>query len=325
MMCIVGLAFALQSAEGAQPAAARQTYTTYLPIVTKNTRAWLKGSAGAADPTMPGIILDAHAQMGIEWAYSWNGIYTPTNLAWELVNDIRARSGSLDWAVFWGPCALPTQQAIKQCASAIARQRHGQYWLIFNEPEIFDQDNLTPTLGAIFFKDAADLLQGADPSAQLIVGNVIFPDWLSSFLSEYRRLYGSDARTRIAGYGFHLYSVIGADCGSWLDSASDACLLANWQRQLAADLNWVRAHDAGKEVWITEANWHFDEPAQDWGTETRRMGQICGALRASALAGQINRFAWFYGLWPYSQRTITTSLLLQSGTPSPAGLAYRDC
>jgi hypothetical protein len=300
-------ASAVQSAAYPLPGSGTPTALSprgFLPLVFG--RPPYKGTAGFIT-SRANLGFTNEITMGVTWGYNWSRVFTPTDEAYSLpyqaVNSVRSwyiptipNPTYITWRVYFGdsttcPGALAdpdantspiTQTKLRQCVSNVAKARPGMYWLVWNEPEWFGQDNISPTLGARYFKEISDTILGADPTARLIVGNVgsEYPPspatscgygqgcgsyWLTDFVSQYQSLYGVTPYNKIAGYGFHAYAASNVEglglinCSSPItDVSQDGCLLNHWIAIVNTGINWVANHDPGKEVWITEMNWRTD-------------------------------------------------------------------
>jgi hypothetical protein len=186
----------------------------------------------------------------------------------------------------------------------IARDHPGSYWLIWNEPDSWQQSNIAPTQAAQIYATLRPLIKGADPTAKLIVGGVfnLNVGWLDSFRSEYVRLYGLYPVME----GIHVHHYVGRD---EYDSAV-------WRTKLEAVRDWMALRGIGGELWLSEF----------------------GCLNSEAVARQIMsdqitwldeqpwlaRYAWFaaYASGPGCPGC-TGSLLNADGTPTDLGWLYR--
>lgn len=162
--------------------------------------------------------------------------------------------------------------------AALAAAHPGRYWLIWNEPDLEEQANISPERAAELYRPLADLILGADPTAKLIVGGasqVGWPAWPEQFLAAYQNLYG-EAPT-LAGWHTHYYPFANAD--------SDPAMLAERTRNYLMDARaWVDSHGGG-ELWLTEFNVHTtDDMAQAY------MSRIVPWLEDYS---GVDRYAWF--------------------------------
>jgi hypothetical protein len=337
----------------------------WLPLILNHC--YFKGTASINSAAAEGSLWYTNLlTMGVCAGYEWNHVYTPTHPAysrpWEVINDVRSTlSGTtpVTWDIGinyncpgagWRDRTTAGQVALRACVDTVARTRAGLYWLIWNEPDDGGQDNFSPAQGAQFFREISDTILSADPTARLVVGNVLnayrgtdpehgCPDplnaawygcgvhWLTQFISAAQAL-GYDPTPVVAGFGFHAYSIVGYQPPSGCDlrfkefTCHDEPLLANFTNSVITAINWVAVHAPGKEIWLTEINWHpFDDT--NWDVQTRRMTQICSVV--SSLP--IQRYFWYYGGTPYTTTVITSSLFAESppaqeGALSPAGQQF---
>ncbi len=79
--------------------------------------------------------------------------------------------------------------------AAIAEEDPGGLWLVGNEPDMFKQDNVTPTQYAQQYREAYFAIKGFDPSAQVAAGAIVQPTplrlgWLSAVWDAYQASFG---------------------------------------------------------------------------------------------------------------------------------------
>ncbi|MBM4456276.1 MAG: hypothetical protein FJ011_00715 [Chloroflexi bacterium] len=99
----------------------------------------------------------------------------------------------------------------------IADADPGGLWIIGNEPDMFAQDNVTPTQYAAQYREAYFAIKAADPTAQVAAGGIVQPTplrlgWLSATLAAYRQLYGGPLPADV--WNIHNY-VLQETPGQW--------------------------------------------------------------------------------------------------------------
>jgi len=78
----------------------------------------------------------------------------------------------------------------------IAEEDPGGLWLVGNEPDMYKQDNVTPTQYAVQYREIYFAIKAADPTAQVAAGAIVQPTplrlgWLSAVWDAYQELFGS--------------------------------------------------------------------------------------------------------------------------------------
>jgi len=174
-----------------------------------------KGVGGWDNPT--GL-----AQVGLSWGYNWSLSPNNYNSIYEHVPMIFGKDYDA------------------QSVAAIARAHPGSNWLIWNEPDYWQQANIKPTEAAQLYRTLRPLIKGADPTARLIVGGVYNLDtqWLSDFRSEYYRLYNE--WPVVEGWAVHYY--VGS---TTYDKTA-------WRQALERVRDWMQANGGMVELWLTE-------------------------------------------------------------------------
>ena len=122
----------------------------------------------------------------------------------------------------------------------LARAFPGRYWLFFNEPDYYRQDNLAPNHAAEVYYRLRKALKEADPTAKCIVGGVLWPqaDWMTGFREEYRKRYG--AYPEVEGWHVHHY----VDPANYNPT--------EWRRVPEFWRNWMNNNGGPRELWLTE-------------------------------------------------------------------------
>lgn len=269
-------------------------YRSFMPVTIKPATVYpLKGSAGCYTDGSSWVL-------GITHCYNFYKAYEVPELGtldYEVVPMIQIRT-----AGFTEPFEVDYA---------------GQYWLLCNECDNYDSpntsDGITPTLGAQILWTVANQVE--PQGARIVCCKTLFGGaWLGEMFAEYARLYGGDARSRIAAYSFSIYAVLGTPC--W----TDACILAHYEWQLDRALAWVAEHDAGKQVWAAETGWTpINEPS--WEVAIAHARLICPAIKSRPFA----RYNWYSGLWTsWDLNQQYMSLMYPDKTLSPLGQVYRD-
>lgn len=266
-------------------ARAQGSYRYYYPMMVFAAPPQpVKGVAGwVRSPVLPGV----------SWTYQWNTMYgapcgpypaagCEVSAPYELVNSVRSTKTRIveTWQCPKGAAVHPPPDPLG-CLADYARARPGAYWLIWNEPDWPwppNSDDISPQLAATYWPLIRGAIHGADPSARLIVGNVLRTEWLDEFTG----LVGLDG---IEGFGVHAYgSIAGPGCAR----SNDGCLLRALGTRLAELRAWGNQY-AGRELWLTEFNILPD--TFDQAQIARTMPQMCAMIRAHAFT----RFAYFSG------------------------------
>jgi hypothetical protein len=199
-----------------------------------------------------------------KWFYDWG--VTPRFFKYSAEYVPMIWSDRLDW--YGGEAGIAAQAAANP----------GRYWLIWNEPDLSEQANITPQRAAELYRSLEQIILGADPTAKLIVGGISqmgWPEWPQQFLDTYKSLYGT--APRLAGWHIHFYPIATAD--------SDPQVLAERTRNYVMSARaWVDSHGGG-ELWLTEFNVHTTD-----GAAQAYMSEIVPWLEGYS---GINRYAWF--------------------------------
>jgi hypothetical protein len=174
-----------------------------------------KGAAGAGDPA-------AMRELGVTWGYVWWPAPDMFNSTYQHVPMI--------WGRTYDP-AVVTQ---------VARDHPGSYWLLWNEPDYWQQANLPAAEAARIYASLRPLIKNADPTAKLIVGGVFNLNvvWLETFRSEYRNVYGQYPVVE----GWHVHHFAGRTDYS----------RTTWRNALLAVRDWMPANGGAVELWLTE-------------------------------------------------------------------------
>jgi hypothetical protein len=234
-----------------------------------------------------GNVPEQQRQLGISWSYIWYPAPENFNMVYEHV------------PMIWGKDYDPTSVA------QLARAHPGSYWLIWNEPDYWQQANIAPAAAAQIYRTLRPLIKNADPTAKLIVGGVfnLNVSWLDQFRNEYYRQYNDWPVVE----GWHVHHYVGRDNYD----------INTWRAQLTAVHDWMTRIGSSAELWLTEF----------------------GCLNSDAVAAQVmqdqvpwleaqpwlNRYAWYaaYASGPGCPGC-TGSLFNSDGSLTNLGQLYRQ-
>ncbi|MCX5906274.1 MAG: glycosyl hydrolase, partial [Deltaproteobacteria bacterium] len=164
--------------------------------------------------------------LGITWGYNWN-----------LSGEDYFRQNNYEHVPMVHASDVPDYlQYIKSLAQAFP----GRYWLVFNEPDYHAQENLTPAAAAVAYQELRKAIKGADSTAKLIVGGVLWPDprWMTNFREEYKTRYG--AYPVVEGWHVHHYV------------EPDRYNINEWRRVPLFWKDWMMSNGGMVELWLTE-------------------------------------------------------------------------
>ncbi len=151
-------------------------------------------------------------------------------------------------------CITPSPESIQKNAASFP----GQIWIIGNEPDVIWQDNVTPTVYAIYYHELYKLIKSSDPSSLIAVGGIaqatpLRLQYLDLVLQTYQDLYHESLPAdwwTVHGY------VLREEKGSWgvdippgmdaskgeLYEVSDHGRLDLFENQLRAFRKWMKDH-----------------------------------------------------------------------------------
>jgi hypothetical protein len=254
--------------------------------VTKKGVCVPPGSNSTLQPIYQYDVLNMNKSLGITWWYDWGWgigatggnsnslVYTPGVEYVPMVWKSLPGEGSVEWNNF----------------KKFAQNRPGSWWLIFNEPNISDQANLTPQDAAALYKQIRNTIKSWDPTAKLIVGGVSIMgnlgegrDWFEKFFRDYFDLGEDDPippteviREHFDGWHFHAYA------DTWL--LGPPYSRSSWIAKVEGIIDWVKENNGG-EIWVTE-----------WGVLWE--GLDISSVMSETLSylennNDITRYAWF--------------------------------
>jgi hypothetical protein len=207
---------------------------------------------GVALPGDPRLL----SQLGARWYYDYQPVLRDAPR--DTVKVAMLRAGERD---------APDLARVR----AEARARPGRYWLVFNEPDLLEQDGVSDAFLAARgeerfayyarrYHEYRTALRAADPTAKLVGPNLFnlderFDVWLDAFRAAYRGRYGEEPTFDV--WGFHIYAL-------------------DWQRHPMLDRAYAlrtierfRAYVAALpgrpgRIWLTEFGtlWAWDQPPE---------------------------------------------------------------
>ena len=159
------------------------------------------------------------------------------------------------------------------------RNYQGKYWLVGNEPDVYNQDDLTYDQAAEKYGEITYLIKQVDPTAKIIMLGLGTPNdwWKKQFVRAWRRRWPTSSYDSleevIDGWHVHLY---GHPQGNetWTQART----------RLKGYVNgWINANP-DKELWITEfGNLRIRDP--------EAMTDLTNFFEQNP---KINRYAYFY-------------------------------
>jgi hypothetical protein len=233
----------------------------------------------------------------------WKGVGDPTGTVESLTN-----LSSVSWFINWSPhgpfgdpryvplvkagdCDTPEE---REQLATYATQYPGLTWLMFNEPDISDQDNISYTYGAQLYDATYDAIKTADPTAKMFCCGTAFAttQWLEGFRQEVTK--------PVDGIHFHGYPCtrdIAQECvGSPYDAFNNRFDMVLMKNRLNAFYSYLQSHSefAEKPVWLTEIG---ILSTLDWDTreevKTGVMDPFLNYLENEDGWQKFERSAWF--------------------------------
>ncbi len=131
---------------------------------------------------------------------------------------------------------------------SVTQEHPGSYWLIWNEPERYNQTNISWTVAANIYHDLRPFILSHDPTAKLIVGGLAYPSgpwpgfWAANFREAYRSFYGE--YPVVEGWHIHMYPAAPYSKHGWRQPIIDFA-------------RWMTGTGEGLELWVSEFG-HLD-------------------------------------------------------------------
>ncbi|MBI4506894.1 MAG: hypothetical protein HY691_15280, partial [Chloroflexi bacterium] len=110
----------------------------------------------------PSVLVDQLTRLQTHWWFEfvWSGAGDPPGFTKvELLRPCYARDASL-------MCTSPGPSVAE--VQARAQQKPGRYWMLGNEPNTVDQDNLSPSAYATFLYTYGTAIKQVDPTAMIV-------------------------------------------------------------------------------------------------------------------------------------------------------------
>ena len=201
----------------------------------------------------------------------------------------------------------------------IIQGRPGSVWVIGNEMENPQQDNLHFSAYAVAYHDAYHAIKAADPSARVAVGAItsLGPgniEYLGQFVNQYADLYGTIPPADV--WTIHTYNTVP------LSAADDTELLDS---QLTNFLNYLAFWGYDVPVWVTEFGIlppadYIDENGQPFTPE--RAGEYMTAAIEIFKAHGIERWSWYSAYVAEGDPGDSGNLINADGVLTPLGMIY---
>lgn len=213
---------------------------------------------------------------------------------------------------------IDSQAELDQLANQ-ASQYPGRTWLVFNEPDITDQDNLSPTQGAQLYQQLYDTVKGADATAKLFCCGTAFSN--TAWLEEFRQ----NLTRPVDGIHFHGYPCsrsVSQECigGPNYYSFNERFNMTLMKQKLNSFYSYLQSKTefAGKPVWLSEIG-VLSIAAYDSQTKVRDkvMNPLLNYLQKGGGWQKFARVAWFstrYALYDASNLTKSDNSLTILGT-----------
>jgi len=268
------------------------------------------GAYGSPKKGVGGEYSSNGAALRVSWFYNWQ--HYSENFFNQGVQFVpMARVGRSESANCRGPWQYPDFSHYQDLIRNTARNHPGSYWLIGNEPEISDQDNIQPECAFARYKAAMDFIRGHDPSAKFIVGGFHLNPTRTSIGDHAPALLPLKNEPGFKGWHVHIY----------LDSRKATVLsVAEFNLMLNGVLELMRAANAQGELWISE----FLECY--WGGRSDlNAANIASLMRLIVPTlennSQVTRYAWFLYSDP-AGRSWPFTLVNSQGQLKPLGETY---
>lgn len=203
-----------------------------------------------------GIARDQMNTIGASWYYNWQywNYYNYYQTGVELVPMIRYRYNS-SYVLFDRNTQKLTSfgESTVQTTVSANRLGTGLYWLVGNEPDHPNEDNLLNKADqARVYRNISQEIKRYDPQAKIIVGGWASPNgnWrqLDVFKKEWKNSAGQSSLCQeIAGFHFHHYP--DDNSKKYLNNFN---AFYKYIHDFASYLKWEICPDKEMEVWLTE-------------------------------------------------------------------------
>jgi len=250
------------------------------------------GKKGVAGKTS----VSNYVSVGAGWWYNWqHWNLSDFNNQVEMVPMVRFCKDSKYCVFYDRGLNKPRQSSAELVRQVVEKRGEGGYWLIGNEPEVPNQDEVyDPVVAARMYREMVDFIKISDPKAKFIVGGWAGPEeskknWpllLQRKWSEYGE-GGGNLCESIAGWHFHHYA--------WPVEYQTEVGLAGWKKETSDFADYLLNLCPGKEVWLTE----FGSLSADRNNEasvealTNGMKWMVNFLESNE---RIDRYGWFYAI-----------------------------
>lgn len=242
----------------------------------------IAGAYGSPKKGVGGEYSAATSGIKVSWFYNWQ-FYNENFFRQGIQFIPMARVGRSESANCQGPWKYPDFSHYQDLIRNTARNHPGSYWLVGNEPEIGDQDNIQPECAFARYKAAMAFIRSQDPTAKFIVGGFHLNPTRTSVGDHAPALLPLKNEPGFKGWHVHIY----------LDSREEVAVsAAKFNLMLNGVLELMRAADAQGELWISE----FLECY--WGGRSDlNAANIASLMRLIVPSlennSQVTRYAWF--------------------------------
>lgn len=242
-----------------------------------------KGVGGPVSTYYP-LLAD---QIGVYWWYNWQH--------WNLKSfDTNSQFVPMIRACPFSSCTVynrttdeVTEAGKKLIQDTVNKRGTGGYWLIGNEPDVPNQDEIfLVDFQAKIYKKITDAIKDSDPSAKVIIGgwsgvaHLDYPATVKRRWLDFNPKYNVSFCDDIAGWHFHHY------VQNWQYASDQA--FQTWQQETNTFINYLDSLCPGKEIWITETGSLNEQLPNNL---IRLMSYLMPYLENHP---KITRYAWFY-------------------------------
>lgn len=270
----------------------------------------LAGAYGSPKKGVGGEYNLAASAIKVSWFYNWQH-YSETSFKQGVQFIPMARVGRSASANCGGPWKYPDFSQYQDLIRNTARNHPGSYWLIGNEPEIGDQDNIQPECAYARYKAAMDFIRSQDTNAKFIIGGFHLNPTRTAIGDYAPALLPLKNEPGFKGWHVHIY----------LDSREDVAIsTAKFNLILNGVLELMRAGNAQGELWITEFLECYWGGRSDLNPANINslMQTIVPALESNP---KVTRYAWFLHSDP-AGRSWPFTLVDSHGQLKPLGETY---